>query len=264
MIKLTGHLRDYALEKGYETCFQVPEKVRMYPDKQGKMLPSVTTVLSILPTPQGILDWQARIGVASAKRISMEAMLRGTEFHKYAENYFAGTCHRVVKDRLCSIMINGFLEWAVAHKKKMRTVELDGKKMTEFKFRGSPLGYAGTVDHPMFYEVSPGVEIIRLGDYKTSSAAEFYPESKHKYSMQLCAYIALFNEMMRNLGRGKEWYARQAWILNFTYARQDGQGNHILLKEHEIKKFYLEFKFYLSIFNKIYARHRSEITITTN
>lgn len=264
MIKLKGKLRDYALSKGYYTEFQIPESARMYPDKKGNMLPSVTSVLGILPTPQGIIEWQKRLGIAATKRISREAMLRGTELHKYAENYFAGTNKRVIQDRLCKIMIKGFLDWALENKKKMRTIELDGKKMTEFKFRGSPMGYAGTVDHPIFFKIAEGVEIIRLADYKTSSSATFYPEAKHKYSLQLCAYIGLFNELMKKLGRGKEWYAREAWILNFTYSRKSGQGEHILIKEYEIKKFYLEFKFYLLIFQKIYGRYRSKITISKN
>lgn len=260
MITLKGSLLRYAQENGYETHFQIPEQVRVYPGTDEIQRPSVTSILGILPTPQGILDWQERIGMASAKRISTEAMLRGTEFHKYCENYWTKGNKPVVIDRLCKKMINGFLTWVTKEKKKIELIKHKGKPLIEFKIRNSKLGYAGTIDLPCVHS-----GIMSIEDYKTASSAVFYPESIHKYSLQNAAYIALWNDWcLKHKAFGREWFALEGRILNFTYSRKTGIGEHVFLRQPEITRLWHEFMFYKLIFDKIYARYRSQIANTYN
>jgi len=65
---------------------ETKESGRTYKTPEGKMYPSVTTVLSIL-SKEAIKAWRARVGEEEANRVSKRAGTRGTAVHTLAENY---------------------------------------------------------------------------------------------------------------------------------------------------------------------------------
>ena len=59
---------------------------RRYTTPDGKVYPSITTVLSSY-NKQAILEWRQRVGEEEANKISTQAARRGTSIHKIAERY---------------------------------------------------------------------------------------------------------------------------------------------------------------------------------
>lgn len=59
---------------------------RKYFTPEGKVYPSVTTVLSI-QEKSGLMEWKKRIGEVEAQKISTQAGVRGTAVHKLTEDY---------------------------------------------------------------------------------------------------------------------------------------------------------------------------------
>ena len=59
---------------------------RHYVSPNGKVLPSVTTVLSSMDK-DGIKAWRDRIGAGEADKISSRALVNGTELHSIIENF---------------------------------------------------------------------------------------------------------------------------------------------------------------------------------
>ena len=59
---------------------------RLYETPDGRQYPSVTTITSQM-TKKAITEWRARVGEATANRISAQATARGTSDHKLCEDY---------------------------------------------------------------------------------------------------------------------------------------------------------------------------------
>lgn len=53
----------------------------------GKVYPSVTTILSATRDNSGLLRWREKVGEEEANRISEEALARGSKLHEFVENY---------------------------------------------------------------------------------------------------------------------------------------------------------------------------------
>ena len=59
---------------------------RYYVSRDGKIYPSVTTVLSVMDN-QGIEAWKKRVGPAVAKADALRGAIRGSSFHLICEDY---------------------------------------------------------------------------------------------------------------------------------------------------------------------------------
>ena len=59
---------------------------RRYTTPDGKVYPSITTVLSSY-NKQAILEWRQRVGEEEANRVSRKASNRGTKLHSTVEQY---------------------------------------------------------------------------------------------------------------------------------------------------------------------------------
>lgn len=62
---------------------------RRYQTPEGKVYPSVTTVLQ-LHEPEKLLEWRQRVGEEEADRITSLAAAKGSAVHELAENYLRG------------------------------------------------------------------------------------------------------------------------------------------------------------------------------
>jgi len=70
---------------------------RHYKTPSGKILPSVTTVLSLL-SEDGINAWRRRVGEAQADKIMEYASVTGTEMHSIIEDYLNNKIDEVEKN----------------------------------------------------------------------------------------------------------------------------------------------------------------------
>ena len=70
---------------------------RHYKTPNGKILPSVTTVLSLL-SEDGINAWRRRVGEAQADKIMEYASVTGTEMHSIIEDYLNNKIDEVEKN----------------------------------------------------------------------------------------------------------------------------------------------------------------------
>ena len=59
---------------------------RVYQTPDGKLYPSVTTVLAE-HSKKGIMEWRQRVGEVEANKISRQAATRGTKIHGVVEQY---------------------------------------------------------------------------------------------------------------------------------------------------------------------------------
>lgn len=69
-----------------ELTTKTVDSKRFYATPDGKLYPSVTTVMSILGK-EAIIAWRKRVGDAEANKISSKAARRGTNMHTVCENY---------------------------------------------------------------------------------------------------------------------------------------------------------------------------------
>src|SRR6185436_10771500 len=87
----------YPIVKRYDyptlTATTFPTGGRVYNTPNGHQVPSVTTILNMLPK-DGLIEWRARIGDEEADRITSEACEIGTNMHDrlegYVSNYLQG------------------------------------------------------------------------------------------------------------------------------------------------------------------------------
>lgn len=63
-----------------------PDGGRAYQTPEGKLYPSVTTVLAE-HTKKGVMEWRQRVGDEEANRVSKRAASWGTRFHSIVEKY---------------------------------------------------------------------------------------------------------------------------------------------------------------------------------
>jgi genome maintenance exonuclease 1 len=150
---------------------------RFYQTPEGKSYPSVTTVTGF-HKKQSLIEWRKRVGEDAATRISTQAAKRGTNVHKYAEQYLLN--ESVVYDNPFD---EELFKSIVPHLNSIEEVHA-----IETKMYSDHLGLAGTVDCIGMYEGKMSVI-----DFKTSSK----PKKKEwidSYFMQCSAYAIMFEE----------------------------------------------------------------------
>ena len=153
---------------------------RVYQTPEGKLYPSVTTVLSA-HTKKGILEWRERVGEEEANRIGGRAAVRGTAVHSLIEKYLQN-------DPNCR---DDFLPHVVQSLENLKPL-LD-KHVTKVYAQEVPLysdhlQLAGTCDAVVEWDGVPTIV-----DWKTSRR----PKKKANignYFMQLAAYAVMWEE----------------------------------------------------------------------
>ena len=149
---------------------------RFYETPEGFFYPSITTVLSSVPTPE--LDaWKASVGEEKAKQISEAATKRGTRFHSYCED----------------VLTNNNPQLDIFDKHSFTSIEEHLSKIQPIAIEApcysNKLCVAGTFDCLGYYENE-----LCLIDFKTTGRQKFDGEFD-SYYMQTAAYAAMVYEV---------------------------------------------------------------------
>lgn len=154
---------------------------RLYRTPEGKLYPSMTTVLSADPKKKkGLAKWAKKIGEEEAARISQYAADRGTAVHKMLEDYVDNK----------EDYTKGHKDRDIAFFKRMKKEadKLDNVRAQEVQLYSDALGVAGTVDFVGDYE-----GLLSVVDYKTSG--KFKKEKWiEDYYIQVSGYSYMLEE----------------------------------------------------------------------
>lgn len=155
--------------------------VRYYQTPQGRLYPSITTVLSKTSDMSGLDQWRERIGNDMAEQIMREAQIHGTMTHRLCEDYLSN------KESDWD-----FLEIPKRHFEKLKPYlhKINNIRGIEIPLFSDELKIAGTCD--CIAEYNGDLSII---DFKTSRSRlmEYY-DKVQKYFMQATAYSLMWKE----------------------------------------------------------------------
>ena len=152
---------------------------RHYESPTGSLLPSVTTVLSLL-SDTGIKAWRKRVGEVEADKVMDYAMKTGTEMHSIVENYLNNRAEDMDKNPRAMKLFEQM---------KDELDKIDNIVAQEVPLYSDGLGVAGRVD--CIAEYGGKVSII---DFKSSRKKKQKSWIK-KYFLQATAYSLMYEEM---------------------------------------------------------------------
>jgi len=154
---------------------------RYYQTPQGKLYPSITTVLSKTSDMSGLDEWRERVGSDVAEQIMKEAQIHGTMTHKLCEDYL----NNKESD-------GDFLDIPKSHFEKLKPYlhKMNNIRGIEIPLYSDEFEIAGTCD--CIAEYKGDLSII---DFKTSRSrlVEHY-DKVQKYFMQATAYSLMWKE----------------------------------------------------------------------
>lgn len=159
------------------------ESGRRYTTPDGKMYPSITTVLSSY-NKKALFEWRARVGEEEANRVARKASSRGTKLHSTVEQYLLNEMsslkmHMMMPDtKELFLKLKPFLD---EHVNNIYGIE---QALYSHKLR-----LAGRCD--CIGEWDGKVSII---DWKTASRTK-QKEQIANYFMQASAYAEMFEEI---------------------------------------------------------------------
>lgn len=155
--------------------------VRYYQTPQGKLYPSITTVLSKTSDMSGLDEWRERVGNDVAEQIMREAQIHGTMTHKLCEDYLN---NKESEEDFANIPKSHF------EKLKPYLHKMNNIRGIELPLYSDELEIAGTCD--CIAEYNGDLSII---DFKTSKSrlVEHY-DKVQKYFMQATAYSLMWKE----------------------------------------------------------------------
>ena len=156
---------------------------RYYKTPDGKLYPSVTTVLSEL-SKEGIAAWRAKVGNDVANRISAQASARGTAVHKLCEDYINNEPDYLDGHMPANIETFNTL-------KGLLDKYLDNVVMQEVPLYSHYLEVGGRVD--CIGEWNGKLSVI---DFKTSKRPKRRSQISN-YFMQASAYCVMFEELTK-------------------------------------------------------------------
>ena len=140
----------------------LPSGGRGYETPDGKLYPSVTTILSIR-NKEGIFEWRKRVGNDVANYIMRTAASRGTAVHKMCEDYLNNQ-HLSWPDEFDKHKTNNFLAWSMFTQMRDILGNVDNIRCLESSLYSDELKLAGQVD--CIAEYKGKLSII---DFKTST-----------------------------------------------------------------------------------------------
>lgn len=160
---------------------------RAYQTPDGRLYPSVTTILSE-HTKKGIQEWRQRVGEQEANKISRQAATHGTHFHnmaeKYLQNNFPPTC-AVPGPMYKPVALHNLEMFKIAQPTLDR---IDNIRAQEVALWSHHLRLAGRVD--CIAEFDGKLSVI---DFKTARREKDVEHIQH-YFMQAAAYAIMFEE----------------------------------------------------------------------
>jgi ATP-dependent exoDNAse (exonuclease V) beta subunit len=152
---------------------------RRYSTPEGKLYPSVTSVLSVEDNP-ALEAWRQRVGEAAANKISRTATIRGSKVHEACENYLQGkTTEWGITESAAQELFQAFLPI-------LDRVEV--VHAMETRMWSDKLEVAGTVD--LICEIDGRLTIL---DWKTSSRYKTKADIPN-YFHQMASYAVMFYE----------------------------------------------------------------------
>ena len=164
----------------------LPDGGRGYETPEGKLYPSITTVLSIR-NKKSLHEWRERVGEDVANYIARTAANRGTAVHKMCEDYLNNQ-HLAWPSEFEKHKSKNFLAWCMFAQMKDIFENINNIKCLESNLYSDKMGVAGQVD--CIAEYKGKLSVI---DFKTSSK-ERKDDYNENYYIQTCAYSYMFEE----------------------------------------------------------------------
>jgi ATP-dependent exoDNAse (exonuclease V) beta subunit len=152
---------------------------RHYESPTGSLLPSVTTVLSLL-SDTGIKAWRRKVGEVEANKVMEYAMKTGTEMHSIVENYLNNRAEESDKNPRAMKLFEQM---------KPELDKIDNIVAQEVPLYSDGLGVAGRVDCIAEYDGK-----LSIIDFKSSRKKKQKSWIK-KYFLQATAYALMYEEM---------------------------------------------------------------------
>ena len=164
---------------------QIPEletktvdRKRFYLTPEGKMYPSITTVLSKRKM-EGLQEWRKRVGDDVANYIARTAAQRGTKVHQMCEDFINNK--EVKREPFLAAALFGQIEKVIAEK-------VDNVYAQECGLYSDKYMVAGRVDCIAEYD-----GVLSIIDFKTSRS-ERNDDWNESYYIQASAYAEMFEE----------------------------------------------------------------------
>lgn len=157
---------------------------RFYTTPEGKVYPSVTTVLSATKDQTYLLEWKKRIGADKANQESKRAASRGTALHSLCERFILN--EKIDLRREMPVPAQLFSQIRPVLMENIGTIfALENSLYSDY------LGVAGRVD--LVAEYDNKLSII---DFKTSNKAK-NKDWIEDYFIQAAMYSIMFEEMTK-------------------------------------------------------------------
>lgn len=154
------------------------EPFRLYETPEGKLYPSVTSVLGDKEN-DGLAEWRARVGEREANKVMVQATTRGTLLHEDMEKYLRNEQFKP-KDPL---QMDLFLQL-----RRLADAHIDDIMLQEVSLYSDFLEMAGTLDLLACWD-----GVIAIIDFKSSNR-EKSRDWIHGYFMQCAAYAIMVEE----------------------------------------------------------------------
>ena len=164
----------------------LPDGGRAYETPEGKLYPSITTVLSVR-NKKGLHEWRERVGHDVANYIARTAAQRGTAVHKMCED-FLNNQHLAWPDEFEKHKSKNFLAWCLFTQMRDTLSHINNIKCLESNLYSDKMGVAGQVD--CIAEYKGKLSVI---DFKTSTK-EREDRYNENYYIQTSAYYLMFEE----------------------------------------------------------------------
>ena len=160
-------------------------KKRFYNTPEGKLYPSITTVLSIRKKA-GLIEWRKRVGDDVANYISGNAVRRGIKIHEMCEDYL----NNMYEDALFETYEKEhFLYWCLFKQLRDQALcDIDNIYAQEVGLYSDKYKVAGRVDCIAEYN-----GVLSAIDFKTSTK-ERTDDWNENYYIQGAAYAEMFEE----------------------------------------------------------------------
>lgn len=166
-----------------------------YKDESGKVIPSITTLMSIVKPKEWYKFWIASLmrkhdinheeALLKAEQIGKSSMNVGSAMHKLLEEYISNEELTKFNDEFEKPPLDLFNTVKVILDESVKNVHA-----TEYPMYSKELGVAGTVD--MVCEFDGELSIV---DYKNSRSYKTMRDMiSHGYCEQVCAYGNMWNE----------------------------------------------------------------------